>query len=250
MILLFVDETSDAKFKDYFGLSIAVINSNFYQILKSDFHKILSDSGWEINIEFKGSYLFSANSGCKNIPVDMRVEIASKILELNKSKINSRIKFAYFHKNSQDHRKDYLEYLPVLLDKILPAAQKAGDKDIIAVYCDRRSDMKPIEIQNVIQPVLNKRKYTLLENVVMTDSNFNTIGILYADLVGYLSARIDTIKNDIELFENIPPDQLENNGKIKKLRSSQNLINAIKSIKAYTVKQDTGKDKKGEKGKK
>lgn len=98
MLLLFVDETSDSKFKDYFGLSIAIINSNFYQTLKASFHKILVDSGWDKEIEFKGSYLFSANSGCKDIPVDKRIEIASRILELNKSRENSRIKFAYFQK--------------------------------------------------------------------------------------------------------------------------------------------------------
>jgi hypothetical protein len=236
MLLLFVDETSDSKFKDYFGLSIAIINSNFYQTLKASFHKILVDSGWDKEIEFKGSYLFSANSGCKDIPVDKRIEIASRILELNKSRENSRIKFAYFHKKSADHKSDYLTYLPLLLDKIIPPAKKAGGKDVIGVYCDRRTDLSTADIRKALEPTLSKRKYTLLENVVMTDSDFNTIGILYADIVGYLYARIDTISNDAELFDNIPAHELENNGKVRKLRTSKNLINAIKSIKAYTVK--------------
>ncbi len=241
MILLFIDETGDTKFKEYFGLSIAVINSNFYQTLKTGFHKILTDAGWDTAVEFKGSYLFSAKSGCRNISIEKRVEIASKLLDLNTSKINARIKFAYFHKDSQDHKQDYLLYLPKLVDKILPPAKKAGGKDIIAVYCDNRTDMFPSEIQNVLKPVLKKRKYTLLENVVMTDSDFNTIGILYADLVGYLSARIDTISNDSELFENIPPEEFEKNGKIRKLKSSKKLIDAIKSLKAYTVKEEKKK---------
>ena len=30
MLLVFIDETGDDKFKDYFGLSCAVINTNFY----------------------------------------------------------------------------------------------------------------------------------------------------------------------------------------------------------------------------
>lgn len=236
MILLFVDETSDAKFKDYFGLSIAVINSGFYQILKTEFHKILKDAGWDEGIEFKGSCLFSATTGCKDVSIDKRIQIASQILDLNKSKNNSRIKFAYFHKKSDNHKRDYLLYLPKLLEKIIPPAQKAGGKDVIAVYCDRRTDLTTSDIRSALQPVLSKRRYTLLENVVMTDSDFNTIGVLYADIVGYLSARIDTISNDLELFANISPEELANNGKIKKLRSSQILINAVKSLKAYTVK--------------
>jgi len=237
MLLLFVDETSDAKFKDYFGLSLAVINSSFYQTLKSEFHKILKDAGWDDEIEFKGSCLFSATTGCKDVSIDKRIQIASQILDLNKSKINSRIKFAYFHKKSDNHKRDYLLYLPRLLDKIIPPSQKAGGKDIIAVYCDRRTDLTTTEIRNALQPVLDKRRYTLLENVVMTDSDFNTIGVLYADIIGYLSARIDTISNDIDLFANVSPEELANNGKIKKLRSSKILINAVKSLKAYTVKE-------------
>lgn len=80
MILLFVDETSDAKFKDYFGLSVAIINSNFYQTLKSEFHKILTDAGWDVNVEFKGPCLFSATKGCKDVSIDKRIQIASQIL--------------------------------------------------------------------------------------------------------------------------------------------------------------------------
>ena len=237
MILLFIDETGDSKFKEYFGLSVAIINSGFYQTLKTGFHKILTDAGWDCTVEFKGSYLFSAKKGCKDISVEKRVEIATKLLDLNTSKINSRIKFAYFHKDSQNHKQDYLLYLPKLVDKILPSAKKAGGKDVIAVYCDNRTDLKPVEIQDVLNPVFKKRKYTLLENVVMTDSDINTIGILYADIVGYLSARIDTISNDSELFENVPTDEFEKNGKIRKYISSKKLIEAIKSLKAYTVKE-------------
>ena len=131
-----------------------------------------------------------------------------------------------------------------MLDKIIPKAKKAGGKDVIAVYCDKRTDMTTSEIRKVLEPILAKRKYTLLENVVMTESDFNSIGILYADIVGYLSARIDTISNDVELFENIPQEELENNGKVKKLRSSKKLIGYIKSLKAFTVKETKKKTKK------
>ncbi len=70
----------------------------------------------------------------------------------------------------------------------------------------------------------------------MASSNFNTVGILYADMIGYLVARIDTISNDLELFENIPRDQLANNGKVKKLKTSMQLINKIKQLDKYEIK--------------
>ncbi len=70
----------------------------------------------------------------------------------------------------------------------------------------------------------------------MASSNFNTVGLLYADIIGYLAARIDTISTDSELFEGITPEQYETNGKIKKLRSSVSLILKIKNIDKYEIK--------------
>ena len=69
-------------------------------------------------------------------------------------------------------------------------------------------------------------------------SNFDTVGIAYADIVGYHVARIDTISNDSELFDNIPPEMFQENGKIKKLRSSMRIINKIKNLSLYEVKAD------------
>lgn len=70
MLLAFVDETSDTKFKDYFGLCCATINSSFYRQIKDDFQRILTNGGWNPNIEFKGSYLFSALSGDTSVPIE------------------------------------------------------------------------------------------------------------------------------------------------------------------------------------
>jgi len=126
--------------------------------------------------------------------------------------------------------------LPSLLNKALPQATKGSGKDVAAIYCDYRSDITSYEVQNIIMPVLNKKGFTLLEKVAMPHSNFHTVGILYADIVAYLSARIDTISSDIGLFESIPPEQLKKNGKVKKLKSSVELIKKIKNLDRYAVK--------------
>jgi len=61
MLLAFVDETSDVKYKDYLGLSVALINASFYPKIKREAQSILIKGGWDPRIEFKGSYLFSAS---------------------------------------------------------------------------------------------------------------------------------------------------------------------------------------------
>jgi hypothetical protein len=236
MLLVFVDETSDSKFKEYFGLCCATINSSFYRQIKEDFQHILVDGGWNPDVEFKGSYLFSTLSGDTQVSIEKRIEIASNILALNTSKQNARMKFTYLKLPPQQRQKDaYLEYLPVLLEKALPKAEKRAGKDILSLHCDRRDDITSREIYNAVIPIIRKRGYTLLEDIVISRSGFHTVGILYADIVGYLYARVDTIANDSELFENVPPEQWENNGKLKKLKSSTTLLGLIKKFDRYQV---------------
>ena len=63
MLLVFLDECSDSKFKDYFGLSLAVMSASFYPQLKREVQAILRDGGWDPKNEFKGEFLFSASIG-------------------------------------------------------------------------------------------------------------------------------------------------------------------------------------------
>ena len=241
MILVFVDETSDTKFKDYFGLSCAVVKHNFYRQIKEGFQTILLEGGWDPSIEFKGSYLFSASKGCVDIDVSTRVEMAEAIIDLNIAKKNARMNFSYFKTRTQDEKADYLRYLPALLYRVLPnvtKGQKGQGKDLVSIQCDIRSDISGEEIREAIMPALNSRGYQLFEDVNQVASNFYTVGIAYADIVGYLMARIDTIVNDSELFDNIPPEMFETNGKIRKLRSSMHLAEKIKNLSVYEVKEE------------
>ena len=236
MISVFVDETSDSKFKDYFGLCVSTINSTFYSKVKAEFQQILLRYGWDPAVEFKGSFLFSAKQGDTNIPVEDRVAIAQDLISLNKSEVNARMKFHYFAKDSTDQRVDYLRFLPTLLKKALPKAQEKGGKNLVSVHYDQRSDISPKDIREAITPTLEARGYYLFEDVVMAVSRFDTVGILYADIVGYLQARVQTISNDAELFENIEREHWETNGKLKKLRSSTKILRGIKALKLYKVK--------------
>jgi len=237
MLLIFVDETSDSKFKDYFGLSIVTINYTKYAKIKTEFHKIFQKSKWDESIEFKGSFLFSAKSGDTTVSIEERIEIAEKIIDLNIAKKNARISFHYLKHTAspKEHKKEYLRLLPLLLNKAMPNAPAGAGKNIASIHCDYRNDIKTHELRDAIIPVFNKKKYVLLEDPFMTTSNFNTVGILYADIIGYLAARVDTISTDSELFEGITSKEFEKNGKIKKLKSSMILISKIKNIKKYEV---------------
>jgi hypothetical protein len=232
MLLVFIDETGDAKFKKYFGLSIAVVKHNFYRQIKEEFQNILLEHGWDPKIEFKGSCLFSATSGDTNVAIDERIAIATEVLRLTASEANTRMRFFYVKHETDNVKKDYLNILPLVLKKALPTAtDKRQGKDIISVACDQREDISATELSAVVQSIIVKKGYTLFEDVSIAKSNFNTVGILFADIVGYLAARVDTIVNDAELFENLTADQLENNGKIRKLKASNDLLKNVRTLK-------------------
>jgi len=237
MLFAFVDETSDFKYPDYFGLCVATVNSTYYRTMKNGFQNILNKEGWDPSIEFKGSYLFSATKGCSNISVMKRVEIASNILDLTASDVNSRMKFYYLRGKTADQKKYYTHYLPRLLKRALPTPSKKSGKDLLALNCDRRDDVDENIIRKLILDTIKERGYTLFEDIVLANSCFHTVGILYADVVGYLLGRIDTISMDSEMFDNISEEDYEKNGKLKKLKSSKNLIEKVKFIKRYRVKE-------------
>lgn len=237
MWLAFIDETSDAKFKNYFGISLALVNSSFYPGLKRDAQELLMNKGWDPKIEFKGSCLFSATKGCPDVNVENRIELASNLLNLNVANKNRRMKFYFVKMDSPDQKRDYLRILPLLLKKALPRSERKGDKDLVCVACDYRSDIQAFEIQSVIEPVITEKNYVLFEQVFTPTSSFQTIGLLYADIAGYLVARIDNISRDSELFDNIPNELFTENAKIRKLQSSKDLISKIKRLSLFEVKR-------------
>lgn len=232
MKIVFVDETSDSARKDYHGICCALVDSYAYKAIKEEAQDILKKSGWDTDIEFKGSMLFSASTGDTRIPIEKRVEIASSLIKLNTSTKNSRIKFAYCDFVSRTPIKSYLECLPPLLERLLPKAPPGPGKDILALYCDEHSGLSQDAIRIAIKPVLNKKGFTLLEDVVLARSNFETIGVMYADLVAYLFGRREIISKD-KALPALTADQRKTDGRVRKLESSKELLSLVKDLKAY-----------------
>lgn len=237
MLLVFVAGTGDVKFKDYLGFCIATVNATFYPSLKGKVQGALKKVSWDPGTEFKGSFLFSASKGGSDVEVGRRIAAAHEILDLNIALKNSRIQFYYGTMSSTDHGADYLRALPSLLKKSLPRAPKGAGKNLAAVVCDERSDVSADDLNAAVGPALNSRGYVVFERVSQARSTPDTVGLMYADLVGYLAARVHTISNDSELFEGLSAEQLEQNGKLRKLKSSSELIDKIKALKVYTHKE-------------
>ena len=143
---------------------------------------------------------------------------------------------AYFRTRARDHKTTYLKFLPLLLKKALPTASKKSGKDLFALHCDQRDDIDEKTIREAVLKKVCDKGYTLYEDVVLVKSCFHTVGILYADIVGYLLGRIDAISMDSDLFDGISEQDYDGSGQLRKLKSSKELVNKVKTIKRYVGK--------------
>lgn len=236
MQLVFIDECGDSKLTDYLGFCIAVINGRFYPALKTACQGILQAAGWDPATEFKGCLLFSATQGCVNVPIDKRIAAAREMLELNVAERNSRMRFAYGCMRSKSPKADYLKWLPPLLWRVLGRAPGGAGKNLLSLICDERSDISADELHANLAPAVHNRGYVLLERVAPVRSSFDTIGLMLADIVGYLAARLDTTSVDRDLLQNLDESEIAGNPKLRKMLASGALINTIKKIELYRHK--------------
>lgn len=235
MKLLFIDETSDSGNNNYLGVCAALIDATKYAEIKKEFLCALHEFGWDLGIEFKGSWLFSSSQGCKTVLINQRVELTKRIMSINSAASNSRIKFVYVYTSIGSTKLDYLRLVGGAIEKALDTATTTRNgKNLLSICCDKRSDVLAENIEEIIEPILEKKKYVLIEGVNLMKSNTQTVGIVYADIVGYLKSRIDNIKVDSSLFENLDAEAAKKNTQLQKYLTSTEIIDSIKNMKVYS----------------
>ncbi len=79
------------------------------------------------------------------------------------------------------------------------------------MYFDERSGINHDSLRKMVQPILDQKNATLLEDIHIVHSNYHTIGLCYAVIVAYLMSRINIIKVDSELFEDLSSEQSQKN---------------------------------------
>jgi len=234
VLLAFIDETGDKTRRDYLGLSIAVVNGLHYPQIKQKAQNVLTSAGWAPDVEFKGAHLFSSTKGCPDVSIEQRIRIAHGLLDLNIAKQNARMRFYFGAMASTDPSADYLNYLPSLLYRALDKAPNGAGKNLLAVTCDQRYDLDHDRLHLEIDEVARSRGYVLMERVHMARSSFHTIGLMYADIVGYLLGRIDTISADVDLFDGLTDTELASSNMARRLRTSMDLAAKIRRLTTYS----------------
>ena len=232
MKFLFIDETLDSCKPDYMGVCAALIDSSKYGDIKRQFMHYLDYYGWDRSYEFKGSYIFSSSHGCPSVTVEKRIELTKSIVDMNNSTTNARISFCFAHTDSGSTSENYLRLVGEVSNGILQSSSSARNgKDVVTFYCDQRNEPSAEDIRAVVDPVLEKKNWVLFEDVTYSDTNVQTVGLCYADIVGYLISRIHNIDPNPSFLEDPSSEAAKRNGQFQKLVASHQIVDTIKRVK-------------------
>ena len=81
-----------------------------------------------------------------------------------------------------------------------------------------------------MEKTIEKKGYILVEAINCVNSDNESIGIVYTDLVGYLIGRVHNLKDKI-----IPSESKINHNQIK-FQTSKRLIKIVKDLRRYNLK--------------
>jgi hypothetical protein len=215
---------------------VAAINASKYAALKSDCHRILREYGWDMQYEFKGAHLFSLKNGDSTVEPETRIAIANELLANSTGPKNARMRFRYAVTKVEpsDSGAALCKIVPRLVKKVLKPAQKSGGKNLVAVSLDYRNDVHTADVREPLRRALDEAGYVLFEDVLLVHSGVETVGILYADLVAYLAARIDIYGSDPKLARE-QPELFPLNHKHRKLLAAQRLLEQVKAMKQEEI---------------
>lgn len=190
MKLIFIDETSNKKKKpDFYGVCGVCIDETHYPGFAREITKCFNDAGWNTEIEFKGSYLFSSSKGDPDVPVDTRIDMVDKIIALNIAKKNAKLKAVFAWNEARDVAENHLLLVEQVLYKLLPSIANRRREQPCVVLADRNEKISQQELWKTVSDILTGRNYCIVEDVhIFSDWRPSHIGLCLCDLIGYLAS--------------------------------------------------------------
>ena len=199
MKLIFIDETGQG---DKFAISIIVVDSTKYGRFKREYLNILKKYNWDHKNdknEFKGSCILNPPETCK-LTLRQRIEMCYELLCIVQSK-NAILKpyVAYHDLSKNNHQnkigiykqKLYFKSIPLILNKALKRYPVRDSKNVICIFCDdfcvaKENKTEYQEMREKIAAILKSKDLTFFEEIFFYQSTNYTIGLSYADIIGYL----------------------------------------------------------------
>jgi len=238
MRLIFIDEFGGVVKKNLFGIGLVSVDATKYQIVCKKFNTILKNNNWDLNKELKGRYLFSRDAAGQSKTPEEMIKLVKELITSFAGKSNVRGNLISFFNVKGARAKNYRMLVSNAILK-LPKNKSGGIKGLASVYFDNWDQiLKPAEKKKLDQEVifaLNKRGYCLVEGVAQgVESSNRSPGIIYADILGYLSRWIieNPKSKELNLFDLIEGRPTIN----KKVTITREIFNLLKRSVIYKLK--------------
>jgi hypothetical protein len=187
--LIFIDEVEQPhKAPGFFGIGALMVTSNFYRALKEGVEDAFEKTGWDLNEEFKGRYLFSSSKGDTSVDVDARIELVRTIVKSTTATKNARAIFCLAFNYQGRTEANYLALAKEALRKCPKPSSKKGDKSLAAIFYDRTDIAGAKAITKVAGEATMARSVTLVETPTPMTSSNGTPGLIVADILAYLKS--------------------------------------------------------------
>ena len=241
MKFIFIDETSNNKKNpNFYGICGVCIDEKHYPGFAREVTKCFKDAGWNTEIEFKGSYLFSTSRGDPNVNVDARIDMVDKIIALNIAEKNAKLKAVFAWNEARDTADNHLFLVKQVLCKLLPSINKNRKEKPCLVLADRNDKILQRALWETVNDTLADRNYCLVEDVhIFNVWKPSHIGLCLCDLIGYMASWFCLSKTAEEAQKSLFAEESISQydaGKAKTVkRIFQNLKNV--TIKSVTFKQ-------------
>ena len=195
MQLVFIDETEQ---KNTFAISVIVMNSSKYGSFKKKYLNILKKYKWDHKDdrnEFKGTAILGSTKTNSLSPLEKK-EMCSELLHIIQSTNKIVRPYIAYHDISKNRtgvykQELYFKSIPLILEKALKKSSAKNSKNVVCIFCDKFSiaNKNKNEYQKMrkeIASILKLKKLIFFEEIYFSKSTNYTIGISYADLIGYL----------------------------------------------------------------
>lgn len=236
MKFIFIDETSNKKNPNFYGVCGVCIDEKHYPGFVREVTKCFENAGWNTEIEFKGSYLFSVSKGDPNVTVDTRIAMVDKIIALNIAEKNAKLKAVFAWNEARDIAENHLLLVKKVLCKLLPSIYKKRRKKPCIVLADRNDKIPQQELWKSVSETLAGRNYCLVEDVhIFKDWRPSHIGLCLCDLIGYLASWPCLSKTTIEAQKSLFAEESISQHDARKAKTVKRIFHNLKNVTIKSV---------------
>jgi len=231
MKLVFIDETQNKRRPDFYGICGISIDESYYASMAREVTKCFQDLGWNNDMEFKGSFLFSASKGNPNVAVDMRIDLVDKMIALNIAKKNAKLKAVFAWNEARAVVENHLLLVKQVLCSLLPSIAKRHREQPCILFADRNDKIPQKELWKLVSETLTGRNYCLVEDVnIFNDWRSTHIGLCLCDLIAFLSSWSCLSKTAKEAQKSLFEEESISQYDVKKAEIVERIFQNLKNV--------------------